>query len=238
VAKLLQIGMSTAAELGSRYGHIACTLGGVNYESRYRKGCLKGSAARGATNPLFRHHFHLKLTDAQAAKAKAYADSCVGEPYVLGGVPTATSGGDCSGFVSGIICKAKGMPLKRLFTTATWLTRFDDPDMGFSKGLGGGVPMTALSPSDRNLIGMPDRAYPGHPFNKQSPKSDHVKWIQARLNIVAKNKHGVLGGNPLDVDGEFGNETFKVVVVFQEHRGLQGLGQVGPTTWKLLNAVR
>jgi hypothetical protein len=136
MSKLLQIGMSTAAELGSRYGHIACTLDGVNYESRGGRGCLKGSAARGATNPLFRHHFHLRLTDAQAARAKAYADSCVGQPYVLGGVPTAQRGGDCSGKISGIICKAKGMPLKRLFATATWLSRFDDPDMGFSKGLG------------------------------------------------------------------------------------------------------
>lgn len=136
MSKLLQIGMSTSAELGSRYGHIACTLDGVNYESRGGRGCLKGSDARGATSPLFRHRFHLRLTDAQAASAKAYADSCVGQPYVLGGVPTAQRGGDCSGYMSGIICKAKGMPLKRLFATATWLSRFDDPDMGFSKGLG------------------------------------------------------------------------------------------------------
>jgi hypothetical protein len=138
MSTLLQIGMSTAAELGMRYGHIACTLDGVNYESRggKRGGCKKGSAARGATNPLFRHHFHLRLTDAQAARAKAYADSCVGQPYVLGGVPTGQHGGDCSGKISGIVCKAKGMPLKRLFTTATWLSRFDDPDLGFSKGLG------------------------------------------------------------------------------------------------------
>jgi Putative peptidoglycan binding domain len=237
VAKLLQIGMSTAGELGSRYGHIACTLGGVNYESRGGRGCLKGSAARGATNPLFRHHFHLKLSDDQAAKAKAYADSCVGEPYVLGGVPTSTTGGDCSGFVSGIICKAKGKPLKRLFATATWLTRFDDADMGFSKGLGG-LAAAALASSNPNAIGRPDRPYPGRTFSKDSPKSDHVKWIQARLNIVANNKHEVLGFKPLDVDGDFGDDTFKVVRVFQKHRGLQGLGQVGPKTWKLLNAVR
>lgn len=78
MSKLLQIGMSTAAELGSRYGHIACTLDGVNYECRGGRGCLKGSAARGATNPLFRHHFHRRLTDAQAARAKADADRCVG----------------------------------------------------------------------------------------------------------------------------------------------------------------
>ena len=107
--------------------------------------------------------------------------------------------------------------------------------MGFSQGLGVDTPspITTL-----NAIGVADRPYPGHPFDKDSPKSDHVKWIQARLNIAGKNKHGVLDGRALDVDGEFGDETFKVVVVFQEHRGLQGIGQVGPTTWKFLNAVR
>jgi hypothetical protein len=136
MSMLLQVGMSTAAELGSRYGHIAFTLGEVNYESRGSKGCLKGSAARGATNPLFRHHFHLRLTDAQAAKAKAYADSCAGQPYVLGQIPTANRGGDCSGLGCGMVCAANGKPPTRLFTTATWLSRFDDPDMGFSKGLG------------------------------------------------------------------------------------------------------
>jgi hypothetical protein len=138
MSTLFQIGMSTAAELGMRYGHMACTLDGVNYESHAGKrgGCKKGSAARGATNPLFRHHFHLRLTDAQAARAKAYADSCVGQPYVLGGVPTPNRGGDCTGLPSAMHCKAMERPVKRLFTTATWLSRFDDPDLGFSKGLG------------------------------------------------------------------------------------------------------
>jgi hypothetical protein len=136
MSKLLQIGMSTAAELGSRYGHIACTLDGVNYECRGGRGCLKGSEARGATNPLFRHRFHRRLTDAQAARAKADADRCVGQPYVLGAAPNSSTGQDCSSFMSRVCCKALGLPLKRLFTTATWLSRFDDPDLRFSPGLG------------------------------------------------------------------------------------------------------
>jgi len=136
MSKLLQIGMSTAAELGSRYGHIACTLDGVNYECRGGRGCLKGSAARGATNPLFRHRFHRRLTDAQAARAKAYADSHVGQPYVLGGSPSSNTGMDCSANTGGIIATALGLPVKRLFTTATWLSRFDDHDLRFSPGLG------------------------------------------------------------------------------------------------------
>jgi len=136
MSKLLQIGMSTAAELGSRYGHIACTLDGVNYESRGGRGCLKGSEARGATNPLFRHRFHRRLTDAQAARAKADADRCVGQPYVLGADPTSSTGQDCSSFMSRICYTALELPKKRLFTTATWLSRFDDPDLRFSTGLG------------------------------------------------------------------------------------------------------
>jgi len=118
---------------------IACTLGGVNYESRGSRGCIRGSAARGATDRLFRHTFHLLLGEAAAAEARKYADSCIGQPYVLGRVPSNSHGGDCSGFVSGIICAARGRPVKRLFTTATWLSRFDDQDVGFQNGLGGGV---------------------------------------------------------------------------------------------------
>jgi peptidoglycan hydrolase-like protein with peptidoglycan-binding domain len=238
MAKLLQMGMSTAAELGSRFGHIACTLGGVNYESTPRV-IVKGSAARGATNPLFKHHFHLKLTDAQAKKAKAYADKCVGQPYKLGFVPSANGGGDCSGFMSGIIWAAKGKPPphQRMFTTATFQSRFDDADMGFKKGLGGAVvgprPECPISP-----IGRPDRPFPGGAFNTESPKSNHVKWIQARLNFERKCKHPVLNGQKLAEDGEFGLNTKKVVQDFQRRHGLQGLGQVAKKTWKLLNDVR
>ena len=182
MTKLLQVGMSSAGELHHQFGHIACTLGGVNYESRGSKGCLRGSAARGATNPLFRHTFHLVLPDASAAEAKAYADSCVGQPYILGRVPTKNRGGDCSGYVSGIICAARGKPLMRLFSTATWPTRFDDADLGFVAGLGGGVAI-----SDISAIGVPDRPFPGREFTTSSPRSDHVKWIQSRLNCAAKH---------------------------------------------------
>ena len=238
MTKLFQMGMSTAAELSDDFGHIACTLGGVNYESRGGAGCLRGSAARGAGSALFRHHFHRILSEADAARAKTYADSCVGQPYILGGVPTSSRGGDCSGYMSGIICSARGVEVRRLFATATWQSRFDDADVGFVKGLAPGPGGSLIPLTDPNRPGMMDRPYPGMPFNKMSPKSNHVRWIQARLNIVGNNRHGVLNGRALDVDGEFGDETFKVVVVFQQNRGLQGLGQVGPKTWALLNAVR
>ncbi len=232
MTKLIQIGMSTAAELNDDFGHIACTLGGVNYESRGGAGCLRGSAARGATTALFRHQFHRVLTEAEAARAKSYADGCVHQPYVLGMVPSSSHGGDCSGYMSGIICSANNVSPRRLFATATWQTRFDDADIKFQKGLGsgGGLPVP--------VFGMLDRPYPGMPFNKTSPKSEHVKWIQARLNFAGNNHHSALNGKALDLDGEFGDDTFKVVVTFQQHRGLQGIGQVGPKTWSFLNAVR
>lgn len=241
MAKLLQIGQSTAKEIHARrFGHIACTLGGINYEStsHTRKGgsgCVRGSAARGAADRLFKHRFFLVLTEDQAKDARRYADGCVGQPYVLGRVPSDRHGGDCSGLVSGIICAAKGRPMKRLFSTANWLDRFDD--LGFKQGLGGGA-ITLFPGNGMPAIGVLDRPYPGTPVGPDDPRAGHVKWIQTRLNVAAKNRHAVLGGRPLDVDGEFGDLTEKVVKDFQRHHGLQGLGMCGPKTWPLLNNIR
>jgi hypothetical protein len=230
MSKLLMVGISFSNEMRSGIGHVACTLGGVNYESRGSKGCVKGSMARGATNPLFKHHFHLVLTDAQAAAAKAYADKCVPHPYVWASVPSASHGGDCSGFVSGIICAAKGETPHRLFGTGTW--KSVSAALGFHEGLGGGA-IAATGP-----IGIADRPYPGHPISQNSRQRSHVKWIQFRLNFAAHQKHQVLGGKPLIVDGEFGPNTLAVVRKFQDSHGLERDGVVGPKTWRQLNAVR
>jgi CHAP domain/Putative peptidoglycan binding domain len=86
--------------------------------------------------------------------------------------------------------------------------------------------------------GVRDMRYPGHPIGRGSRESATVKWIQARLNFAAKNKHRVLGGRHLIVDGVFGEQTQKVLKDFQRRRGLKGLGQAGPKTWPLLNAIR
>jgi len=48
-------------ESSSGIGHMAGTLAGFNVEARGGYGVVLGSAARGATNPLFRHHFHMKI---------------------------------------------------------------------------------------------------------------------------------------------------------------------------------
>src|SRR5688572_13945835 len=132
MAKSLVIGIAYPHELSSGIGHVACTLGGVNYESRGDRGFLKGSAARGATNGLFRHHFHVVLSEAAAARAKRWADAQVGEPYVWGRVPG--HGGDCSGYVSGIICEALGRPVQRVFSTGTWTRVYQR--LHFKPGLG------------------------------------------------------------------------------------------------------
>lgn len=222
---LLQIGIRYPSEFAEGIGHVACTLGGVNYESRGGHGCLKGSAARGATSPLFLHHFHTVLTSTQAKRAKQYADSCIGEPYVWDQVPGAHHGGDCSGFVSGIICAAKGLAIHRLFSTGDW-TGVDER-LGFSKGLGGNVTPTP------DPVGVQDRPYPGYPILEDSPKPAHIRWIQARLNYAFRHD-----GVPLAIDGEFGPLTLKSVIRFQRAHGLQGLGDVGPLTWADLNKVR
>lgn len=227
---LLLVGVSTARELSRDIGHMACTLGGVNYESRGHRGALKGSAARGAANPLFRHHAHRLLTDVEAKQAKDYADGCIGQPYVFGGIPSDRHGGDCSGFVSGIICAADGREPHRLFGTSTWAGV--SAGLGFADGLGGGGAPTG------DPIGIPDRPFPGFPIARGSDKRDHVKWIQARLDFAGGGHHAVLQGRALGVDGTFGDDTEKVVVAFQKAHGLQGLGMVGPKTWPLLNAIR
>jgi len=137
MAVLFQAASPSRTSCAPGSGHIAGTLGGVNYERRGGRGCVKGSAARGATNPLFRHHFHLVLSDEQAARAKKYADGCVGRGYLMGGVPTATRRGDCSGYIAGIHCAAMGRRPRRLCWTGNWTTKHKD--LGFRKGLGAGV---------------------------------------------------------------------------------------------------
>jgi hypothetical protein len=138
MAKLFQIGISYPDELASGIGHVAATLGGVNYECRGGDGCLKGSSARGASHALFRHHFHRVLSEAQALRAKRLADSCVGGPYDFGGLPDPPDDKscDCSGYMSAIMCAADDIdPIRRLFATGTWKDRFED--LKFKVGLHG-----------------------------------------------------------------------------------------------------
>jgi len=75
-------------------------------------------------------------------------------------------------------------------------------------------------------------AFPG--VIKREAHGPNVKRIQARLNHFGRGKHGVLGGKPLAVDGDFGQLTEKVVKVFQKNRRLKDNGVVEQTTWKRL----
>lgn len=58
------IGVIYPWEMSSGIGHTAGTLGGLNVESRGGDGVVIGSAARGATHSLFRHHYHMKIDSA------------------------------------------------------------------------------------------------------------------------------------------------------------------------------
>jgi CHAP domain/Putative peptidoglycan binding domain len=99
-------------------------------------------------------------------------------------------------------------------------------------------PAAAKKAPPKPAIGVVDLRYPGHSIGRGSHDHGTVKWIQARLNFAAGNKHRVLGGKALAVDGDFGDHTEKVVKDFQKRRGLDGLGVCGPKTWPLLNAIR
>jgi hypothetical protein len=231
MTKLLQIGHSTAAQIDADYGHMAFSLGGVNYESRGGRGVLSGSSARGADHPLFRQHHYIVLSDAQAKAAKKAVDKCVGQPYKLGHIPSATRGGDCTGYASLCICVAQGKRIRRLFTTANWLSFADD--LGFKKGLKGKVPgMQAGVP------GAMDRPFPGIVIKQGSTAAGHVRWIKARLNFAARNKHPELNGDALSGSADFGPRTVKVVKGFQGRHNLEDDGEVGRDTWAALNKVR
>lgn len=230
---LLQIGHATAAQIGPHesYGHIAATLGGMNFESRGSKGVISGDAARGAANRLFKQHFHMVLTDQEARRALRYAKRCVGHAYVLGQVPTRHRGGDCSGFMSGIICRAKGKDLVRLFTTASFEDRADN--LGFATGLGGGqIRRPGISPT-----GKQDRPWPGRVFQAGPEHSRHIKWIQARLNFAFDN-HIPGVGHALAETGHFNNHTTIGTKAFQQQFIKDVDGQVGQNTWGRLNSLR
>ena len=82
----------------------------------------------------------------------------------------------------------------------------------------------------------PDARSPGFPGTiiRARATGRAVRQIQARLNTLAKGRHAVLGGEPLDVDGEFGPKTDRVVKAFQQRHQLTVDGEVGPKTWDKL----
>jgi peptidoglycan hydrolase-like protein with peptidoglycan-binding domain len=59
------LGVMFSFESRSGIGHVAGSLGGLKVESRGGRGVLVGAATRGATNTLFRHHFHLPIDGAR-----------------------------------------------------------------------------------------------------------------------------------------------------------------------------
>ncbi|MFL6099799.1 MAG: peptidoglycan-binding domain-containing protein [Actinomycetales bacterium] len=229
---LLQVGSSTAVEIHEDVGHMACTLGGVNVEARAGVGCVVGDAARGARHELFVHRAHLVVSDQAARRALGYAERCVGRPFVLDQVPDADRGGDSSGLLCGVVCRAIGRDLGRLFTTATW------PEaaarLGFRKGLGGG----GIIGGQVSDIGRPDRPFPGHAIEVGAPASRHVRWAQARLNFAADGRHAELEGRALVENGEYDGATATAVRAFQRGTGGQDDGRLTRATWAALNALR
>ncbi|MFI6765579.1 peptidoglycan-binding protein [Streptomyces sp. NPDC050355] len=72
--------------------------------------------------------------------------------------------------------------------------------------------------------------YSGSAITRRGDHGDRVREIQCLINLWN-------GGSPLAVDGDFGPRTESWVVYFQDVRGLQVDGVVGPQTWNSLRAV-
>lgn len=64
-----------------------------------------------------------------------------------------------------------------------------------------------------------------YPTVRKGAKGNITKLIQERLNSV---------GFHLKVDGDFGKNTYKAIIVFQRNRGLTQDGVVGTNTWSWL----
>jgi len=87
--------------------------------------------------------------------------------------------------------------------------------------------------ADGNLHTPPTPRFPGK-ILRRGASGAVVKQIQARLNVVGRGRHSVLGGKPLPVGGHFGPMTDKVVRSFQKQHHLEVDGKVGPLTWAQL----
>ena len=81
----------------------------------------------------------------------------------------------------------------------------------------GVVQAAAAKPADAAAGGAPTT-----PKLKRKDKGPEVQWLQARLNA-----HGA----GLEVDGSFGAATEEAVKAFQQSKGLEADGIVGPKTW-------
>ena len=69
------------------------------------------------------------------------------------------------------------------------------------------------------------QGFSSYPTVKKGAKGGITRLIQERLNSVGFN---------LDVDGEFGTDTYNAVKVFQRNRGLSQDGIVGKNSWSYL----
>jgi hypothetical protein len=64
------IGVIFPWESASGIGHTAGTIDGLNVEARGGRGVLVGAEARGANDPLFRHHYHVPLEEDELVGAR------------------------------------------------------------------------------------------------------------------------------------------------------------------------
>jgi peptidoglycan hydrolase-like protein with peptidoglycan-binding domain len=75
------LGVRFPFESHSGIGHVAGSLGRLNVESRGGRGVLVGAAARGATNTLFTHHFHVPIDGAKLGAPPPPQPSRLLHPY-------------------------------------------------------------------------------------------------------------------------------------------------------------
>jgi peptidoglycan hydrolase-like protein with peptidoglycan-binding domain len=103
-------------------------------------------------------------------------------------------------------------------------------------GAGAGTRVFPFAPLERRKSPPP---YPGHLIKLDSDDTEAVNLIQQRLRDLGYTRSGA-DSLPLEVDGQFGSDTFGAVELFQaRHTDLLGSpltvdGEVGSDTWGAL----
>ena len=109
------------------------------------------------------------------------------------------------------------------------LYNYDSMAAAIVKGLTGQVANRVPQLSDNWISRLKaeckKQGFSNYPTVKEGAKGNITKLVQERLNSVGFN---------ISVDGFFGENTKKAVMVFQKNRGLKQDGIVGKNTWKYL----
>lgn len=206
-----QIGVSTARELQRNFGHCGTTVMGVDIEMSKSNRIRVGGGARGADNPMFRHHFHIPIMGASmlAGMAEPAVVRYPGHPILPGSVDR-----ESVKWVQGRLrFYGNRITVNGTFDSGTQrlVKKFQANRKAEASGHVGPVTWAMLAAPKYSHVLM------------RNISCVHVKRLKVALNRL---------GNNLDADNPtFGPRTEDVVERWQDRHGQRVTKHVGPLTW-------